>query len=134
MVPATRAARTSSPVVFLSVLALLAFGHTPAEAQTAREDLWMTNGTVNAAVVHGNLLYIGGDFTYVGPLTARGVPIDVATGQVQSPLPIVGGELGGNVRAVASDGAGGWYVGGEFGQVGGVARGSLAHILADGTV
>jgi trimeric autotransporter adhesin len=39
-----------------------------------------------------------------------------------------------SVFALAADGSGGVYVGGQFTQVGGVPRQMLAHILADGTV
>jgi hypothetical protein len=42
--------------------------------------------------------------------------------------------VNGPVLAVVSDGAGGWFIGGEFTYVGGVARTGLAHINSDGTV
>ena len=38
------------------------------------------------------------------------------------------------VSAVAADGAGGWFIGGAFTAVGGVARNRLAHVHADGTL
>lgn len=38
----------------------------------------------------------------------------------------------GEVRAVVSDGSGGWYVGGKFTNVDGQARTNLVHILSDG--
>src|SRR6185503_15272958 len=37
----------------------------------------------------------------------------------------------GTVNAALSDGTGGWYLGGEFESVGGVARHNLAHLRAD---
>ena len=43
-------------------------------------------------------------------------------------------EVNGVVNAVASDGNGGWYLGGDFQSVGGVPRTDLAHVMADGTV
>ena len=42
--------------------------------------------------------------------------------------------VGGFVKAMAPDGAGGWFLGGTFNRVGGQARGGLAHIAADGTL
>ena len=36
--------------------------------------------------------------------------------------------------AVIADGAGGWYIGGEFTRVSGLARGYLAHIGSDRSV
>ena len=38
------------------------------------------------------------------------------------------------MNTVVSDGAGGWYIGGEFTQVGGVARNYIAKINADGSL
>src|SRR5260370_35813911 len=45
---------------------------------------------------------------------------------------VLGGE--GLVQAVAPDGSGGWYIGGLFTHVGGVARNNIAHISADRSV
>jgi hypothetical protein len=42
--------------------------------------------------------------------------------------------VNGAINASASNGAGGWYIGGSFTLVGGVARDQLAHIRANGTV
>ncbi len=41
---------------------------------------------------------------------------------------------GGFVSASVPDGAGGFYIGGAFGEVGGQPRKNIAHILADGSV
>lgn len=43
-------------------------------------------------------------------------------------------QVEGVVRAVVSDGRGGWYIGGLFSAVGGVARQNLAHINPDGSL
>src|SRR5512134_3453315 len=103
-----------------------------ATAQAIREDLHCTDGRVWAAAVAGDLLYIGGEFAYVGPATGSGVPLDAATGQPPSSFPKVC--CAGQVYAVVPDGSGGWYIGGSFSSVGGVPRSNLAHILADNTV
>ncbi|HET9233554.1 MAG TPA: hypothetical protein VFP10_05400, partial [Candidatus Eisenbacteria bacterium] len=50
------------------------------QPQTVFDDMDCANGRVRAAVVSGNMLYIGGDFTHVGPATGSGVPIDAVTG------------------------------------------------------
>src|SRR5207253_5696719 len=42
--------------------------------------------------------------------------------------------VGLEARVVVPDGDGGWYVGGSFGELGGLARANLAHIRADKTV
>jgi hypothetical protein len=55
--------------------------------------------------------------------------VDPATGQplafVQADQPITG---------ATADGTGGWYIGGDFSTVNGVARPHLAHITSDGTL
>ncbi len=92
-------------------------------------DLWVANGNVLAMVAAGGTIYIGGNFTQVGPATGSAVPLDAATG-LPLGLPLVAG----TVNAVAPDGSGGWCVGGSFTHVGGIPRSNLARILADHTL
>ena len=61
-----------------------------------------------------------------GPLAA----ISAKTGSVQD-FPRVAGR---SVYAIEGDGAGGWFVGGEFSSAGGVRCRNLVHIRADRTV
>lgn len=74
-------------------------------------------------------LFLGGRFVSVGPFTGPGVQLDANTG---APAGASRG-FDGVVRAVVADGAGGWYVGGDFRHVGGQAALGLVHQLADGT-
>ena len=106
-------------------------GARPALAQQLDNSLWETNAPVLSMVQNGNTLYIGGYFTYVGPHTGSGVPLDATSGAPAGAYPEV---AGGYVNAVLPDGAGGWYIGGTFTSVGGVLRNRLAHILADNSV
>ena len=106
-------------------------GARPALAQELDNSLWETNAAVHAVVQSGNTLYIGGSFSYVGPHTGSGVPLDATSGVPPGAYPEV---AGGYVNAVLPDGAGGWYIGGTFTRVGGVTRNRLAHILADNSV
>jgi hypothetical protein len=95
-----------------------------------RSEFWSTNGEVNALAISGNTLYVGGEFTHVGPVTGPGVPVDATTG-----LPVAGfPAVDGCIYTVASDGAGGWFVGGSFQTIGGAARLNLAHVLSNMTV
>jgi hypothetical protein len=91
--------------------------------------LWMTDGPVYAMTQLGSTLYVGGDFNVVRPQTGGGGLLDTA-GAVDTAMPAIRGE----VRAAAPDGAGGWYIGGEFSSVGTMARSNLAHIRADRSV
>jgi trimeric autotransporter adhesin len=112
----------------LIVLAGLTSG--VAHAQIVQESFHVTNGPVHATALSGNTLYIGGDFTQVGPATGSFVSIDATTGVAGSAFP----KVLGSVEDMVSDGAGGWYIGGSFYKVGGLPRANLAHVLADGTV
>jgi hypothetical protein len=124
-------ARCCPSPLALAVATLLPLLATPdAGAQSVREDFWVPNGTVNAAVVSGTTLYVGGDFSYVGPPTGGGVPVDAATGAPLSGFP----QVDGCVYAAASDDAGGWYIGGSFTSVAGLPRTNAAHVLSDMSV
>jgi len=101
-----------------------------ASAQTVRTNFPITNGTVNAEIVSGSTLYIGGSFTTLGSVTGAGVPVDSVTGAALPDLPQVVGQ----VNAVVSDGEGGWYIGGLFTSVAGAPRSNLAHILVGGSL
>src|SRR5579872_5419210 len=68
---------------------------------------------LTAIALSGSAEYLGGDFSYVGPSTGSFVALDPSNGQASSTWPTVGGV----VYAAASDGSGGWYVGGVFASV-----------------
>lgn len=106
-----------------------------AGAQPASESRlhWVTNGTVTAAAVHDQTLYIGGSFTRVAPAANFLGPwfgVSTTTGAALPRLPVADGA----VFAIEPDGAGGHYVGGRFTSIGGIARPGLAHILGDGRI
>ncbi len=95
---------------------------------------WVITGRVRSMAVdeaRGRLL-VGGDFERIARRTGGGARLAAADATV---LPNhSGGLVDGQVLAVASDGAGGWFIGGDFSEVGGLPRAHLAHILADGSV
>lgn len=74
---------------------------------------YVTNGTVSAIVRSGNVIYIGGSFGVVGPNIPYGSALDTATGAPKPAYPLPNGE----VYITVSDGAGGWYIGGNFTQI-----------------
>ncbi len=119
--------------LLLPVSFILLPGHPqPAHAASYEpvEEAWVTNGYVNSIVTEGATTYIGGSFSYVGPNTGYGVPFDMSDGNPMAVYP----KANKAVLAVASDGSGGWFIGGDFTVVEGVARNRIAHILADGTL
>ena len=92
-------------------------------------DLWVPNGPVNAAVASGHgSIYLGGEFTQIGPYTGHGVALD------EEAEPIGTRAVKGDVYAAVPDGNGGWYIGGNFERVGAVVRRRLAHISKTGAV
>src|SRR5688572_4713210 len=91
---------------------------------------FVTDAPVNALARSAGRVFLGGDFTRIGPATGGGVVLDPAGGQRAAQFPDVRG-IG---FVVVPDGAGGYYLGGRFSAVGGVARRNLAHVLADGSI
>ncbi len=108
----------------------LAFPAAAELSSTPNPDTWVPNGRVDAIACSDDTVYLGGKFSYVGPLTGQGVPLDRATGEPLDTFP----KVKGIVHASAPDGNGGWYIGGDFTQVGGIPRNRIAHIRGDGTL
>jgi Domain of unknown function (DUF5122) beta-propeller len=100
-----------------------------------RPDARLTNAAASSAVLSGANDEVSGlgsfrSTAYGGSVTQPGPP--------SGHLAVIGGTappvLGGRVNAVASDGRGGWFIGGRFRTVGGVECPRLARVRADGTL
>ena len=102
-------------------------------APTGPPRLMETNGTVNAMVLNGTTLYVGGNFTYVGAATGSGATINTSNGAISSTVTTIL-NMASQILAAAPDGSGGWYIGGTFLTIGGVARNRIARINADGSL
>jgi uncharacterized repeat protein (TIGR01451 family) len=100
--------------------------------QALDSTMWVTDGTVFAIARDSNTIYLGGSFSNVYPNTGGGAVVNLSDGKLSNPnrFPYINGF----VRVVVPDGKGGWYIGGNFTMVQGVARFGLAHILADHTL
>ena len=117
-------------IAVASALAVAAWFPSPLAAQSVRENMWGTNGTVNAMALSNNVMYLGGTFTRVGPPTGSYAGVDLASGTTLQPyLQVVG-----TVFAQVADGNGGWYIGGSFSSVRGIPRKSLAQVDRNGNV
>ncbi len=89
-------------------------------------DFWVTNGSVNA-VAHaadGSIVYLGGDFSQVGPRSGSFVAIDGESGTATASFPFFDGE----VNAIASDGAGA-FISAVASGTWGIARAQTSHIF-----
>jgi hypothetical protein len=89
-----------------------------------------TDGNVLGMARSGSTLYIAGSFRSVGENSGGLVAYDTRTGQELPSFPRVAG----TIVTIVPDGSGGWYIGGEFGGVGGKPRSCLAQVRADGSV
>src|SRR5438552_3869511 len=118
---------------FLGAAALLTLRPAGAMAQKADTTLWTAGGQINATLRSGNTIYVGGAFTTMHRITGGGAILDIPTGFPTTRFPRISGGSA-SVYAVASDGGGGWFIGGSFTMVGSVSRLNLAHILSDGTI
>ncbi len=123
----------SSAVLFW--LAVLASDLAPTDLQAQPSSLplphlWRTDGPVRALTVISNTVYLGGDFTYVGPATGGFGMLDPASGTALGRFPWVDG----SVYSAVPDNAGGWFIAGDFTSVGEVLRANIAHLLADNSV
>ncbi len=107
---------------------MLCIGLGTTSAQTLKRQYWMPYSPVRCIAVTDETVWLGGDFTRVGPYTGCLVAVDPQTAQRMDGLPEVNGE----VRAIISDGGGGYFIGGKFTSVGGLPLKNLAHIFANG--
>ena len=94
---------------------------------------YVTDGTVNGVARTAKRIFIAGFFSQVGPRTGPWVTISRTSGKFDPAMPQVSGGNG-EVAAIIRDGAGGFYIGGNFTHVGGVPRNDVAHIRANKTV
>lgn len=99
-------------------------------APAADTTVWGANGRVMDIVPLGDKALIGGGFDYVGPTTGHAARTAVDTGALLGERQMVSGD----VYTSIPDGAGGWYLGGEFSGVDGYYRRSVAHVRADGSL
>ena len=115
----------------LGLIVLLAAASSAAASSSLVDTrYWVPNGHVKAVAQVGNTIYLGGEFTGIGPRSGSGLPLSLATGAPAGTLPPVNGR----VYTAVADADGGWYIGGQFSAVGYVPRANLAHVLSDGSI
>jgi hypothetical protein len=125
------AQRLPTGAVLLALCALPALAQAPLRMPSP-------NGPVYAFATIGNTAYVGGAFDRIGLYSGGGVAIDGGTAKARSGNPGFRASVvspsypGGLVTAAVADGAGGWFVGGDFLSLGGTSRRYLAHVDANG--
>ena len=117
-------------VAFITLATLSAPGTPTAQAAPAATVLDSPTGEVIASTVGPDgTAYTLGSFTRAGAATGGLARLN-SSAAVQRNFPTVTGR----VNALVSDGAGGWFLSGNFTAVGGQSRTMVAHVLSDGTV
>ncbi len=109
----------------------LANGNPLPPAARLRPDFWDVNGTVYSLLATNGVVYVGGSFTYAAPSGRKVTALDAYTSEADAEFPAI---FGSSINVILEDGKGGWYIGGNFSSVGGLALTNLAHILSDNTV
>ena len=115
--------------VVAPLLGLVLLGTVPLYSQSLYNFV-VTDSTVNAWAESSGTLYMGGTFTLAGNRTGTGVPLDSTAGIPIPGFPVVDGY----VYAAVPDGSGGWYLGGNFANVGGQPLSRLAHLSSNTSV
>ncbi len=131
----------------MTIVALLGLpSAAPAASTSVPVPFPAVNGSVTALLVDGDTAYVGGAFDAIGRASGPLATFSASDGAVRRTFPQIAGRAfpgtapwpptipATDVRALASDGAGGWYVGGGFSRVAGANRASLAHVLSDGSL
>jgi hypothetical protein len=122
--------------LLLVVVFIVAMGGLPVPtvrvgaAAVVNTEAWTPLGTVGALAHHGNTIYAGGNFVEVGPPTGSFAAVNLDTGLPDMAFPAPDGMI----TVIIPDGAGGWFVGGNFKMIDGLARRNIAHIRADKTL
>jgi trimeric autotransporter adhesin len=126
------AVRTIPWVSALFCLLLAPSAHTQ-PSSVPREDFWVPDGPVHAIVETNGIVYIGGLFDYISPVSEAGKTgkaFDRISGENLPDMP----KVNGTIKAIIPDNAGGWFLGGLFSSVGGYPLTNLAHIRADRSI
>lgn len=101
-----------------------------ATAQELDRKWWFVNGTVQSMARAGDTLFVGGVFDHICPPYTYGAVADTSLGYIISN----GAHPDGSVFASCPDGAGGWFIGGAFDNVGDQPRHSVARVNPDGSL
>lgn len=92
---------------------------------------WQPNNDVSEVLIDSihDFVYIGGNFSYIGPKTPFGAILDSNNAVIENII-----HPNNNVNTSIPDGSGGWYIGGDFTAIGAIPRMRIAHIDSLGNV
>ncbi len=113
-------------LIFVAITALA-----QAQSSVHRKEAWMAQYAVDR-IFHqsGYTIITGESLGYLSQFSGSGAPVHATTGLMDRQWPAIDGI----VYCAASDGTGGWYIGGTFGRVDTVKVKNVVHINGDGSV
>lgn len=116
-------------------LAILALYPVQTQAQflpgnTPRSDFWVPDGVVHAILETNGVIYLGGEFSALSPNVPTTAMVNAVNGVLETSFP----SINGIIHCAVPDRTGGWFIGGNFKQVGDTARTNLVHLLPDNSV
>ena len=77
-IPRSRRKPPEHPLAFAcAMLAVVALARTTS-AQNIAPGFWVTDGTVHAALISGNTLYLGGSFSSIGPPSGANTTVEMS--------------------------------------------------------
>ncbi|MEP7116648.1 MAG: hypothetical protein ABI880_03655, partial [Acidobacteriota bacterium] len=115
----------------VSALVLMTASAAAAQHRPVSALNWAFGGTVHTVARAGHIAFVGGRFDAVASrhnVTGGFAVVSPLTSQ----RALRAARVHGSVNAVVADGAGGWFVGGNFTFVGQDRQAQLAHLLSDG--
>src|SRR5262249_5016841 len=92
--------------------------------------IWAPAGPVASVVRVGSTVFVGGGFGVLTPVSGHAVVYARSNGPTATRWPVIDGD----VHAAASDGRGGFFLGGSFLHADGAAHPGLVHVTAAGSV
>jgi hypothetical protein len=113
-----------------NIFVIILFGIQFLNSQHNNINQYAVNGVIWDIITDGDIVYSFGSFDRVGYKSGKAVSVDMISGIENNQFPY----FNGIVRAMISDGEDGFFVGGDFTQVGQFKRNHIVHILADGSV
>lgn len=105
-------------------------------SQQIKKQLPTPNGPIYASHVDGNTLYIGGNFSQFSQQASSFAQANTSNLENLGNWPLFtnSSNLPANIYTIITDGADGWYVGGDFAFVNGLPKTNLVHILSNGNL
>ena len=113
-------------------IATFLFQMLSAQEHFVQEHWWQVDKEVWSILKdhNNNRVLVGGDFAVAGPTHRFATEVGTVDAEVNFDFPTPNND----VWASASDGNGGWYIGGRFSTFGGQSRSRLAHVDENGEV